>query len=57
VTTYVKKFSKLFLEMTPLGVKTCRESEFEFFEAKKHFLYSGKACVLKRKVAKIAFLW
>jgi hypothetical protein len=44
-----------FLEMTPLGLKTCRESEFDIFEAKKHFPDSGKACILKRKVAKIAF--
>jgi hypothetical protein len=32
--------------MTPLGVKTCKESEFDIFEAKKRFLDSGKACVL-----------
>jgi hypothetical protein len=48
----VKNFSKNFyLEMTPLGVKTCRESEFDIFEAKKHLPNSGKACVLKRKIA------
>ena len=42
--------------MTPLGVKTCGESEFDIFEAKKRFPDSGKACVLKRKVAKMRFL-
>ena len=48
---------KIFLEMTPLGVKTWVESEFDMFEAKKCFSYSGKAfCALKRKVAKIRFL-
>jgi hypothetical protein len=54
--THVKKLKKIFLEMIPLGVKTCGEFEFDIFEAKKHFPDSGKACVLKRKVAKIAFL-
>jgi hypothetical protein len=40
--------------MTPLGVKTCRESEFDIFEAKKRFPDSGKAYyVLRRKVAKM----
>ena len=34
--------------MTPLGVKTCGESEFDIFEAKKRFPESGKTCVLKR---------
>jgi hypothetical protein len=43
--------------MTPLGVKTCGESEFDIFEAKKRFPDSGRAyCVLKRKVAKMRFL-
>jgi hypothetical protein len=51
-----EKNFKIFLEMTPLGVKTCGGSEFDIFEAKKRFPDSGKACVLKRKVAKIAFL-
>jgi hypothetical protein len=50
--THVKKF---LLETTPLVVKTCGESEFDIFEAKKRFSDSGKAWVLKRKVAKIAF--
>jgi hypothetical protein len=40
--------------MTPLGVKTCGESEFDIFKAKKSFHDSGNACVLKRKVTKIA---
>jgi hypothetical protein len=48
-------FQKFFLEMTPLWVKTCGESEFEIFEAKKRFPDSKKACVLKRKVAKSHF--
>jgi hypothetical protein len=53
----VKKYSKIFfLEMTLLGVKTCRESEFDIFEAKKRFADSGKICVLKQKVAKMRFL-
>jgi hypothetical protein len=42
--------------MTPLGVKTCGESEFDIFEAKKRFPDSGKACVLKQKVVKNAIL-
>jgi hypothetical protein len=49
--------------MTPPRVKTCGESEFEIFEAKKprneykkRFPDSGKFCVLKRKVAKMRFL-
>jgi hypothetical protein len=41
--------------MTPLGVKTCGEIEFDIFEAKKRFSDSGKTCVLKRKVAKMRF--
>ena len=45
-----------FLELTALGVQTCRESEFEIFEAKKRFPDSKKVCVLKRKVAKMRFL-
>ena len=44
------------LEITPLGVKTCGESEFKIYEAKKRFPDSWKACLLKRKDAKIAFL-
>jgi hypothetical protein len=51
----VKKFSKCLLAMTPLGVKTCEESEFDILKAKKRFPASDKACILKRKVAKIAF--
>jgi hypothetical protein len=54
--TQVKKLSKFFLEMTPLGIKRCGESEFDIFKAKKRFPDPRKACVLKRKVAKIAFL-
>jgi hypothetical protein len=47
---------KIFLEMTPLGVKkTCVELEFDIFEEKKRFPDPGKACVLKRKVAKMRF--
>jgi hypothetical protein len=44
MATHVKKF---FLKMIPLGVKTCRESEFDIFEAKKRFPDSGMAYVLK----------
>jgi hypothetical protein len=40
--------------MIPLEVKTCGESEFDIFETKKRFSDSGRARVLKRKVAKIA---
>jgi hypothetical protein len=36
---------KIFLEMTPLGVKTCEESEFDIFEAKKRFLIQGRRIV------------
>ena len=54
--THVKFFRKFILEMTPLGIKTCGESEFDIFEAKKRVPGSGKAyCVLKRKVAKSHF--
>ena len=49
--THVKKFSKFFLEITLLGVKICRDFEFDIFEAKKRFPDSGKTCVLKRKIA------
>ena len=43
--------------LTHLDVKTCGESEYDIFEAKKRFPDSGKAyCVLKRKVAKMRFL-
>jgi hypothetical protein len=37
-------------------IKTCGKSEFDIFEAKKRFPDSGKACILKRKVAKMRFL-
>src|SRR6185437_7217402 len=37
-------------------LKTCGKSEFDIFEAKKRFPDSKKACVLKRKVAKMRFL-
>ena len=47
---------KIFSENDPLiGVKTCGKFEFDIFEAKKRFPDSGKACVLKRKVAKTHF--
>ena len=52
----MKKFSIIFLEMNPVGVKTLGESEFDISEAKQRFPDSEKACVLKRKVEKIAFL-
>jgi hypothetical protein len=43
--------------MAPLGVKTCAESEFDIFEAKKRFPDAGKVyCVLKRKVSKMRVL-
>jgi hypothetical protein len=46
VTIHMKKFSKIvFLEMIPLWVKTCGESEFDIFEAKKLFPDPEKACV------------
>jgi hypothetical protein len=51
-----KIFKNFFLEITPLGVKTCGESDFDIFEVTKRFPDPGKTCVLKRKVAKIAFL-
>jgi hypothetical protein len=51
----LKHFRKFFLKMKPLGVKTCGESEFDIYEAKKCFSDSRKACVLKRKVAKMRF--
>jgi hypothetical protein len=53
----MKNFLKFFLKMTLPGVKTCGESEFDIFKAKKLIPDSGKAyCVLKRKVAKMRFL-
>jgi hypothetical protein len=48
-----KFFRKCFLKIIPLRVKICGASEFDIFEAKKRFPDSGKACVLKQKVAKI----
>jgi hypothetical protein len=36
--------------MNPLGVKTCGESEFDIFEAKKRFPDPGKACVIELKI-------
>ena len=52
-----KIFEHFFLEITPLGVRTYGESEFDIFEVKKRFPDSKKAhCVLKRKVAKVLFL-
>jgi hypothetical protein len=43
---HVKNFSKFFsLEMTPLGVKTCGESEFDIFEAKNASLIQGRCIV------------
>jgi hypothetical protein len=38
-----EKIFKIFLEMTPLGIKTCGESEFDIFEEKKRFPDSEKA--------------
>jgi hypothetical protein len=37
--THVKNFQNFFLEMVTLGVKTCGESEFDIFEAKKTLLW------------------
>jgi hypothetical protein len=51
-----KKISKFFLEMAPLGVKTCEESEFDILKEKKRLPDSGKAWVFKRKVVKMRFL-
>ena len=50
-----KIFENFFLKMTSLEVKTCGESEFDIYEAKKCFPDSEKACVMKRKVAKMRF--
>jgi hypothetical protein len=44
-------FSKFFLEMTPLGVKTYGESEFDICETKKASMIQ----VLKRNCAKMRF--
>jgi hypothetical protein len=50
----VKKNSKSFSGNDPLGVKTCGESAFDIFKAKKRFPSSRKAYyVLKRNVAKM----
>jgi hypothetical protein len=51
----VNKFSKIFSENDPSRGKNMWEIQFDIFEAKKRFPDSGKVCVLKRKVAKIAF--
>jgi hypothetical protein len=37
-----EKIFKFFLEMTPLGVKACRESEFDIFKVKNASLVQGK---------------
>jgi hypothetical protein len=40
----MKKFSKIFfLQMTPVGVKTWGESEFNIFEAKNASLIQGRS--------------
>jgi hypothetical protein len=44
--THVKKFSKFFLEMTPLGVKYARNPNLTFSK-KKNASDPGKACVFK----------
>jgi hypothetical protein len=36
---------KIFLKMTPLGVKTYGESEFDIFEAKNASLIQGRRIV------------
>jgi hypothetical protein len=40
------------LQALPQREKTCGESEFDIFEAKKRFPDSEKACLLKRKIEK-----
>jgi hypothetical protein len=42
--------------MTPLGVKTCGDTKFDIFEAKKPSLIQGRLYILKRKAAKMRFL-
>jgi hypothetical protein len=39
---HVKKFSKFFSGNDPLEVKTCRESEFDIFEAQNASLVQGR---------------
>jgi hypothetical protein len=54
--THVKKISKIFSGNDFSRGKKYAESEFDIFKSKKCFPDPGKACILKRKVAKIAFL-
>ena len=42
--------------MNPLGAKHVGNPNLTFSKRKKRFPDSGKACVLKRKVAKLRFL-
>jgi hypothetical protein len=51
----VKKFSKFFLEMTPLGVKTCGESEFEILETKNASLIQRRLVYLSEKSQNATF--
>jgi hypothetical protein len=37
-----KIFKHFFLEITPLGVKTCEKLEFDIFKAKNPFLIQGR---------------
>jgi hypothetical protein len=55
----VKNCSKIFLEMTPLGVETYGKSEFDIFEAKNTSLIQGRPVYLSKKSKnriQIAFL-
>jgi hypothetical protein len=45
----------IFWSYYTIGVVTQKFSEFDIFEAKKRIPDSGKACILKRKVAKMRF--
>ena len=50
-----ENFFKIFLEMTPLGVKTIGESEFNIFEAKSASLIQGKPVYWAIIIYKINF--
>src|SRR3569623_1531827 len=45
---------KFFLEITPLGVKTCGESEFDIFEAKNASMIQGRPVCIEAKSRKNA---
>jgi hypothetical protein len=42
MVTHMKKFSKFFLKMISIGIKTCGKFEFDIYEAKNASLIQGR---------------